>query len=139
MANNITLAELLAKKSYPTIKEGKHTVKIQHIDFVEDIDDVDKSYVAVSMEFDNGRTTSARWYRDVGGSILISQLRKQSNDETVYDSELDFLKGFEGKSVNVWISQETCTDDNDKTKNTLRYNFVEPRVGATATEENDPF
>lgn len=135
MANNFSTADFLKGAYYSPIQVGKHEVTLgkPKINIEETESGKDASYLLLPMTFSNGRTVEQRFY-NLGAKIACDQLRAQLEDATDYPALTDFLKTLENKTVEVYVSKRTYTDDEDKVKSTLQYDFVKA-VEADETEE----
>ena len=139
MANNFDAEKFLQKKSYPAIQMGEHEVTLGKVSVgTTPKEDGEVSvYIVLPITLSNGQTIDVRYYGE-GISFVYSQLRRQTDDRAVYDSNFAFFESLEGKTLKCWISQRSYTDKNGKDQTTNQYDFIN-RVKATveAVEDDD--
>lgn len=121
----------LEDKSFPAIQAGEHQVVLGKVQV--GASEGDGVYIVLPITLNNGRKVDVRFY-GVGIQICYNQLRQQTADREVYDSNLAFFHALEGKTVKCYISKRSYTDKNGEDKNTLQYDFVN-RVKSVVTEE----
>ena len=140
MAKEFNAKEFMSGMVYAPIELGKHTVTIQNAKAVFEVNEAgeDKSYLLIEMKLENDRVVPVRFY-GFGIQIATNQIRKQLNE--INDIEFNkFTKNLKGVSLEVWVSKRTYTKDG-VVKNTLQYDFLEPKEPETATEvvDENPF